>query len=97
MKRYKKLEEFINILVKHDQENPHELFPPCINTQFAIDCLCEAFLGPDYYITLPCGNAQGNTIILDEILRTHSKKYRKLVKRKQKELRGYGKKTKSSD
>lgn len=92
-KNYKKLEEFINILVEHEKSNPKELYPPTIDPQFVIDCLCEVFLGPDYYIVLPCGNAQGNTIILDEILRTHSRKYRKLVKRKQKELEYNGKET----
>lgn len=91
MKKYKKLEEFINILVEHERKNPQELYPPAINGQFAFDCLAEAFLGPDYSIVLPCCNDQGNTIELDEILRKYSRAYRKLIKNKQKELRKHGK------
>lgn len=56
MKKFKKLEEFINILAEHDKANPEDIFPPAIKGQFAFDCLAEAFLGPDYYITLPCCN-----------------------------------------
>lgn len=59
--------------------------PPAITAQFAVDCLGEAFLGPDYYITGPCCNAQCNTIILDAILSKYSKTYKKLVKQKRKE------------
>lgn len=87
LNQYKKLEKFIDILVQHEKDNPKELYPPAITPQFALDCLTEALLGTDYYIVLPCGNTQGNTIILDDILRTYSPAYRKLIKKTQKELR----------
>lgn len=92
-KSFKKLEEFINILIKHERENPSELFPPPISAQFAFDCLVEALLGPDYYIVLPCNNEQGNTELLDAILKTYSRDYRRLVKKKQKELKQNDKET----
>lgn len=94
MKKYNYLQQFIEILVNHEKENTYNLFPPCVEAQFTVDCLCEALLGPDYYFVLPCCVTQGNTIILDEILRTYSKEYRKLIKKKQKELRKVGKETK---
>lgn len=94
MKKYNYLQQFIEILVNHGKENPYDLCPPCVDAQFTVDCLCEALLGPDYYFALPCCTTQGNAIILDEILRTYSKEYRKLIKKKQKELRKVGKETK---
>lgn len=90
MKKFKKLEEFINILVEHERNTPRNIFPPAIDGQFAFDCVIEALLGPDYYFVLPCGRAQGNTIELYDILRKYSKEYRKLVKNKQKEIRKHG-------
>lgn len=87
MKEFKKLENFIDILVEHEKKEPFPLYPPPINAQFALDCLTEALLGPDYYVALPMCNNQANTEILDAILRTYSRDYRKLVKKKQKELK----------
>ncbi len=88
-KKFKQLEEFINILVE-DEKKGYFLSAPSITGQFAFDCLIEAFLGPDYYITWPISTGQCNAVILDKILRTHSQDYRKLIKKKQKELRHHG-------
>lgn len=88
IKKFPKLNSFINILINSDDP----LFPSPIEAQFAIGCLTEALLGQDYYIVLPCSNEQGNTEILDAILRNYSKDYRKLIKKKQKELRSLEKK-----
>lgn len=38
----KKCEKFLEILVEHDRINPQDLFPPPIESQFALDCLTEA-------------------------------------------------------
>ena len=86
-KKFDRLEEFIEILVQYEREDPFPIFAPSIDAQFAINCLTEGLLGPDYYISVPVCNGQANAIILDEILRTYSKDYRRLVKKKQKELR----------
>ena len=51
------------------------------------DRLCDVFLGADWYTAMPMNTKQVNTIILDNILRIHSKEFRKMVKEKQKEWR----------
>lgn len=90
-KKFKNLEKFIDILVEHEKENPFCLFPAPIQTEFMIDCLTEALLGPNYYIELPCSSPQSNTVILDEILRKYSRDYRKLIRKRKKELKGENK------
>lgn len=49
--------------------------------------ICDVFLGADWYTAMPMNTKQVNTIILDNILRIHSKEFRKMVKEKQKEWR----------
>jgi len=81
----KSVQKFVDILYQFERENPDELFPPETNPQLVVDCLCDVFLGTDWQIAMPVNMKQANTIILDKILRMHSKEFRKLVKEKQKE------------
>jgi len=57
----------------------------------AIQTLVKYLLGEDYYIVDPVNGEQGNAIIVDDILRKYSRKYRKQLKAeeklKKKELR----------
>ena len=47
----------------------------------SIDKLCDAFLGPDYYIVDPVTSIQANLIIIDEIIgRFAPKRRRNLIK-----------------
>lgn len=66
-------------------EHPDELCPPITEPQLVVDCLCDVFLGADWYTALPLNTKQVNTVILDEILRKHSKEFRKLIEEKRKE------------
>ena len=56
----------------------------------AIQTLVKYLLGEDYYIVDPVNGEQGNAIIVDDILRKYSRKYKQLKteeKLKKKELR----------
>lgn len=94
-KKFKRLEEFIDILVE-DKKRGFFLTDPPITGQFAFDCLVEALLASDYYVTFPASTEQCNTVLLDKILRIYSKDYRKLIKKKQKELKSHEQEAKSN-
>ena len=79
------IRKFVDILYQFEMGHPDELYPPAIEPQLVVDCLCDVFLGTDWYTALPLNAKQVDTIILDEILRKHSKEFRKLVEEKQKE------------
>lgn len=79
------IRQFVDILYQFEMEHPEELCPPEIDPQLAVNCLCDVFLGTDWYTVLPINTKQTNAIILDEILRNHSKDFRKLVEEKRKE------------
>lgn len=81
----KNIQKFVDALYQFVKEHPYEWFPPETDPQFVVECLCDAFLGTDWYIALPVNAKQANTVILNEILKKHSNEYRKLVKEKQKE------------
>lgn len=51
-----------------------------IEAQEAIHILCEYLLGEDYYIVDPVGPKQANAIIIDDILRKYSKRFKKELK-----------------
>lgn len=81
----KSIQKFVDILYQFEKENPDELCPPETNPQLVVDCLCDVFLGTDWYIAMPINTKQANTVILDRILRMHSKEFKKLVEEKRKE------------
>ena len=79
------IRKFVDILYQFEMEHPDELCPPITEPQLVVDCLCDVFLGADWYTALPLNTKQVNTIILDEILRKHSKEFRKLIEEKRTE------------
>lgn len=81
----KNIQKFVDMLYQFEKENPDELFPPETDPQLVVDCLCDVFLGADWYTGMPMSTKQVNTIILDEILKKHSKEYIKIVEEKRKE------------
>lgn len=81
----KSIQKFVDILYQFERENPDELCPPETNPQLVVDCLCDTFWGTDWYIAMPVNTKQANTIILDRILRMHSREFRNLVKEKREE------------
>lgn len=83
----KSIQKFVDILYQFEKENPDDLCPPETNPQLVVDCLCDVFLGTDWYIAMPINTKQANTVILDGILRMHSKEFKKLVKEKRKECK----------
>lgn len=46
-----------------------------LSAQEAVDCLCDYFLGEDWYITDPVSNEQANLIIVEEIKNNVPSKY----------------------
>lgn len=79
------IRKFIDILDQFQKEHPDELCPPEVDPQFVVNCLCDVFLGEDWYIALPVSPKQGNAVILHDILKAHSREFRKLIKEKRKE------------
>lgn len=79
--------DFINECEKNELQKPLEdrnICPPAVESQLVINCLCDLFLGEDWYVCLPLGQNQVNTCILDEILYKYCRDYRKLIKRRRK-------------
>ena len=65
-----------------DQRN---IYPECTDAQLVVNCLCDLFLGEDWYVTDPLCTGQVNTIILDNILYKYCSEYRKYVNKRNKE------------
>lgn len=82
----KSIQDFIISIENHyenENKKPYEerdICPPTTNAQFVVECLCDIFLGEDWYVTFPLHTTQVNTCILDEILYKYYKPYRKYVK-----------------
>ena len=83
----KDIRKFVDILYQFEKEHPDELCPPETDPKLVVNCLYDVFLGADWYTAMTMKTKQVNTIILDNILRMHSKEFRKMVKEKQKEWR----------
>lgn len=71
--------EYIRTLNKLTNEG--NIFPPCIPSHVALDFLKCYLLGEDWYVVDPICNAQVNVIIVEDILRKYSKRFRKELKR----------------
>lgn len=84
------MRRFIKILDDFNKENSkkpwgeREICPPETEAQLVVNCLCDLFLGEDWYVNLPVNAKQVNTVILDNILYKHCKAYRKEFNRKKK-------------
>lgn len=63
-----------------------DICPPTTEAQLVVNCLCDVFLGEDWYVVFPLHTTQVNTCILDEILYKYYKPYRKYVDKRNKEL-----------
>ena len=74
-------DQFFKIIENHRYGNGL----PKTSAQLALYVLADYFLGEDWYIVDPVGTEQGNTIIVDEILRIYSKQYIKDLKKRDKE------------
>lgn len=78
------IQRFVDMLYHFEKNHPDELCPPETEPQLIVNCLCDVFLGADWYTVMPLNTKQVNTIILNEILRKHSKEFNKLVAEKRK-------------
>lgn len=56
------------------------IIPDGISSDEAITILKDFFLGENWYIALPVGHNQANTIIVDNILSKFPKQYKKFCK-----------------
>ena len=73
-------EKEFSIWLKRHQD-PDNIFGPGMNASQALNFLKDYLLGEDWYISDPIGVDQANTVIVDEILRKYSKKYKKELKK----------------
>ena len=84
------IQKFIDFMKEHEKKEMQKPFlerdicPPAVESQLVINCLCDLFLGEDWYVCFPLGVNQVNTCILDEILYKYCRDYRKLIKRRRK-------------
>lgn len=53
------------------------IMSPPLEPQLALEFLKDYLLGEDWYVVDPMSTSQGNTNIVFEILRKHSKEFRK--------------------
>lgn len=89
----KSVRQFIDKLLEHqNKENKKPYFerdicPMTTDAQLVVECLCDIFLGEDWYVTFPLHTTQVNTCILDEILYNYCKEYRKYCKTTNKKYR----------
>ena len=78
MRKFAKILDDFNAENKKKPYMKRELCPPPTNPQLVVDCLCDLLLGEDWYVTMPLGVGQVNTVILDNILFKYCKEYRKM-------------------
>ena len=77
------IRNFLNVLNEHEKEQlkkpsrERDICPPETDAQLVVNCLCDLFLGENWCVSLPLGQKQVNTVILDEILYKYCSKYRK--------------------
>lgn len=76
---------FLQWQKNHWEEN--NLFPPELEPQKAIHFLVDYLLGEDWYFVEPVNAKQGNVYILHAILRKYSFKYRKELKKLEKQIK----------
>lgn len=87
------IQKFIDLLDEHERKEnkkprmERNIFPPATSPQLVVDCLCDVFLGEDWYTPNPITTGQVNTVILDTILYRYCREYRKDADRKAKERR----------
>lgn len=70
-----------------DSWEENNLFPPELEPQKAIYFLVDYLLGEDWYFAEPVNAKQGNVYILHSILRKYSFKYRKELKKSEKQIK----------
>jgi hypothetical protein len=79
------MKTFVEWLDEACAADPDNLLAPPLNGNKGIDFLCAYLLGEDYYVVDPCNNEQGNTVIVYDILRKYSRRFRKELKKYRKE------------
>lgn len=79
MLKYIELNENFEREENKKPEREREILPPSTDAQLVVNCLCDLFLGEDWYVVDPISTGQINTLILDEILYKHSKAYRDYI------------------
>lgn len=84
----KYIDDFKKILTDNQDKNnalpyiERDICPPSTSAQLALDCLCDIFLGEDFYIAFPVCQEQANTVILYDILRKYDKSFKKWTNKK---------------
>ena len=61
--------------------NPEETH--MLDSQIALHVLCNYLLGDSYYIVDPVSPKQGNAIMVEDILKLYSKRYKKEAKKRE--------------
>lgn len=77
MRKFAKSLDDFNTENKKKPYMEREMCPPPTNAQLVVDCLCDLFLGENWYVSMPLSAKQANTVILDNILYKYCKEYKK--------------------
>jgi hypothetical protein len=78
---------FIEWFLQEKSKDKDNIFPPPLEPQLALDFLREYLLGEDWYSLNPISTVQINTEVVVEILYRFSKRYRKELKKYNKQRR----------
>lgn len=71
--------EWLNF--QNETANKDNIFPPAMESQMAVDFLCDYLLGDDWYTVNPISTAQVNTEVVYDILRKYSRRFRKELRK----------------
>lgn len=78
---------FTEWFLQEKSKDKDNIFPPSLEPQLALNFLREYILGEDWYSLNPISTVQINTEVVDEILYKCSKRYRKELKKYNKQRR----------
>jgi hypothetical protein len=78
---------FIEWFLQEKSKDKDNIFPPPLEPQLALDFLRKYLLGEDWYSLNPISTVQINTEVVVEILYRFSKRYRKELKKYNKQRR----------
>lgn len=73
-------------------DDPINLCDPPLEPQEAVNFLCDYLLGEDWYVVMPESTKQVNSVIVFEILEKYSKRFRKELKKDERERKTNAKK-----
>ena len=78
------MKSYVDWLIKNCDSD--DICDPALNAQEAINFLCNYLLGQDWYVATSESAEQVNSVIVHQILKKYSKRYRKELKKERNNL-----------